>query len=99
MVEEFSEFDKSHLAVLSGHFHYLTLESLTERMGGEMLYVFQHILHLYFFEDDIYPLNRDDITIAVEDAFLVNIFYIQCLITFLDMLSGERIIAESYIFM
>ncbi len=38
MVEEFSEFDKSHLAVLSGHFYYLTPESLTERMGGEMLY-------------------------------------------------------------
>lgn len=47
MVEENSEFDKSHLAILSGHFHHLTPECLTERMGGEMLYVFQHILHLF----------------------------------------------------
>lgn len=31
MVEEFSEYDESHLAVLPGHFHYLTPESLTER--------------------------------------------------------------------
>ena len=86
MVEEFSEFDECHLAVLSGHFHYLTTECLTERMGGEVLYVFQHILHLDFFEDDIYPLNGDYITVAVEKAFLVNIFYIQCRITLFEML-------------
>lgn len=36
MVEEFSEFDESHLAVLSGHFHYLTPESLTEGKYGRL---------------------------------------------------------------
>lgn len=91
MVEEFSEFDKSHLAVLSGHFHYLTTEGLTERMGGEMLNIFQHILHLDFFEDDIYPLNGDYITVAVEEALLVWIFDVQCLITLPDMFSHTSI--------
>ena len=85
MVEEFSEFDEGHLAVLSGQFHYLTPESLAERMGGEMLNVFQHILHLYFFEDNIDPLDREHITVAVEKAFLVWVFDAQSLITLLDM--------------
>ena len=91
MVEEFSEFDESHLAVLSGQFHYLTPESLTERMGGEMLNVFQHILHLYFFEDNIDPLDREHITVAVEEAFLVRVIYVQCLITLLDMFTHTGI--------
>ena len=92
MVEEFSEFDESHLAVLSGHFNDLSPEGLTERMGGEMLYVFQHIiLHLYFFEDNIDPLNRKHSTVAVEKAFLVRVIYAQCLITLLDMLSHSCI--------
>ena len=86
MVEEFSEFDESHLAVLSGHFNYLTPEGLTERMGGEMRNVFQHILHLDFFQDNIYALNGDYITVAVEEAFFVRGLDVQCRITLLDML-------------
>ena len=86
MVEEFSEFDKSHLAVLSSHFYYLSPESLAERMGGEVPNVFQHILYLDFFQDNIDPLNRDYITIAVEEAILVRVFDAKSLITLLDML-------------
>lgn len=87
MVEEFSEFDESHLTIISGHFHYLTPESLAERMGGEMLNVFQHILHLDLFQDNIDPLDREHITVAVEEALLVSIFYIQCRITLFEMLA------------
>lgn len=57
MVEEFSESDESHLAVLSGHFNDLSPECLAERMCGEMLDVFQQIFYFDFFQDNIYPLN------------------------------------------
>lgn len=40
MVEEFSEFDESHLAVFSGHFNHLSPECLTKDMGRAVLYVF-----------------------------------------------------------
>lgn len=56
-----------------------------------MLYVFQHILHLDLLQDNINPLNRDYITIAVEEAFLVRVFYIQRLITLLDMLTNSGV--------
>lgn len=91
MVEEFSEFDKRHLAVLSGHFHYLTTEGLAERVGGKMLYVFQHIPHLDFFQDNIYTLNGDYITVPVEKTFLVWVFDVQRLIALLDMLLHTNI--------
>lgn len=91
MVEEFSEFDESHLAVFSSHFYYLTPECLAERVSGEVLNVFQHIFHLDFFENNIDSLNREHITIAAEKAFLVNIFYIQCPITLFEMLAHTDI--------
>lgn len=91
MVEEFSEFDESHLAVLSGHFNNLSPECLAERMCGEMLNVFQHILHLDFFQGHIDPLNGDHITIAVEKCFLAWVFDAQSLITLLDMFTHSGI--------
>ena len=91
MVEEFSEFDESHLAVLSSYFNDLPAEGLTERMGGEVLNVFQHILHLDFFQVHIYALNGDDITIAVEKCFLGWVFDAQSLITLLDMFTHSGI--------
>lgn len=56
-----------------------------------MLNVFQHILYLDFFEHDIDTLNGDDITVAVEETFLVRICDVQCLIALLDMLTHSSI--------
>lgn len=86
MIEYLRQFYYGHLAVLSGHFHYLTTEGLAERVGGEVLNIFQHILHLDFFQDNIYTLNRDNIIVAVEETFLVRVFDIKSLIALLDML-------------
>lgn len=86
MFENFAEFDKSHFAVFSGHFNHLSSECLTEGVRGEVLNIFQHILYLYLFQDNIDALNRNDITVAVEKTFLVRVFDVQSLITLPDML-------------
>lgn len=56
-----------------------------------MLYVFQHIPHLDFFQDNIYTLNGDYIAVAVEETFLVRICDVQRLIAFFDMFSHTDI--------
>ena len=91
MIEYLRQFYYGHLAVLSGHFHYLTTEGLAERVGGEVLNIFQHILHLDFFQDNIYTLNRDNIIVAVEETFLVRVFDTQSLITLLDVPLHTRV--------
>lgn len=91
MIEYLRQFYYGHLAVLSGHFHYLTTEGLAERVGGEVLNIFQHILHLDFFQDNIYTLNRDNIIVAVEETFLVRVFDAQSLITLLDVPLHTRV--------
>lgn len=85
MVKDFAELDKSHLTVLSCHFNYLSPECLTEGVRGEVLDIFKHILHLDFFQDHIDALSLNDITVAVEKAFLVWVFDVQSRITLLDM--------------
>lgn len=80
MVEDFTELDKSHLTVFSGHFNNLSPKCLTEGVRGEVPNIFQHILYLYLFQDNIDALN------SVEKTFLVRVFDVQSLITLPDML-------------
>lgn len=71
VVEEFSEFNQGHLTVLTSHLHYLTAEGLAERMCREVVDSDQSILDLYLFENNIDPLNGDDIPIFVQETFLL----------------------------
>lgn len=85
MVEQFSQLYQCHLTVFAGHLHDLTTKGLTEAVRAEMLHPYQSILGFNLFQNHIDPLDRDDPTILVQEAFLLGVLDSQGIITLLDV--------------